>query len=155
MTLSLPLPLLLAPRATRRPRPDDPVARALQRAADDPEWLRFAVVGGGETGVALAAWLAKRANRALGRHTATISLVEAAPRILPYAGERLQRRTTYRLAGLGVDIWQRAMVVAADDEGLDIQAPSGVPVRLPARTVLWATGLKNLSDTAPRTGVTI
>lgn len=155
MTLSLPLPLLLAPRSTRRPRRDDPVQRALAQAADDPAWLRFAVVGGGETGVALAAWLAKRANRTLGRQTATISLVEAAPRILPYAAERMQRRATHRLAGLGVDIWQRAMVVGADDEGLDIQAPSGVAVRLPARTVIWATGLKNLSNTTPRTGVTI
>src|SRR5262245_47878514 len=113
---------------TRRPRPDDPVRRAIEQANDDPAWRRFAVVGGGETGVALATWLARRANRALGRGATTISLVEAAPRILPYASERMQRRTTYRLAGLGVDIWQRAMVVGADDEGLDIRAPSGVPV---------------------------
>ena len=138
---------------------DDPLRRAIEQAADDPAWLRFAVVGGGRTGVALAATLARRANRMLGRRAVTISLVEAAPRILPYAPERTQRRATYRLAGLGVDIWQRALVVGVDEEGLDISAPSGVPVRLPARTVLWATGgvapLKELASIAPANRVTI
>jgi NADH dehydrogenase len=137
-----------------------PVLRAIGLAdlAPDPverdAWLRFAVVGGGETGVAMAAQLATLVNNRLGRGAATISLVEAGPRILPRRSHARARRAARRLAERGVDIWQRALVVGSDQEGLDIRAPGGVPVRLPARTVLWA--LKDLSNT-PRTteGVTI
>jgi hypothetical protein len=120
-----------------------PVLRAIGLAdlASDPDerdaWLRFAVVNGH-----------------LGPGAARISLVEGGPRILPRRSQIRARRAARRLAERGVDIWQRALVVGADEEGLDIRAPGGVPVRLPARTVLWA--LKDLSN-APRTteGVTI
>lgn len=153
-------PTLLQPIATR-----DDARSQLLRAFElaelegDPAWLRFAVVGGGETGVGLAGRLAALANRTLGRGEATISLVEAAPRILPYFPERRQRRAVHKLAKLGVDIWLRAMVVGGDSKGLDILSPGGVPVRLPAATVLWACScpapLKDLSNTPPTTRVTI
>jgi NADH:ubiquinone reductase (H+-translocating) len=137
-----------------------PVLRAIGLAdlASDPDerdaWLRFAVVGGGATGVALATQLAAFIDERLGPRAATISLVEGGPRILPRRSQARARRAARRLAERGVHIWQRALVVGADEEGLDIRAPGGVPVRLPARTVLWA--LKDLSST-PRTteGVTI
>ena len=35
----------------------------------------------------------------------------------------------------GVDVWIRARVVGADDEGLEIDGG----LRMPARTVMWAT----------------
>jgi NADH dehydrogenase FAD-containing subunit len=132
-----------------------PVLRAIALAelTSDADWLRFAVVGGGERGVALAAQLATLVNRRVAGGAATISLVEGGPRILPRRSQARARRTARRLAERGVDIWQRAYVVAADDEGLDIRAPGGVPVRLPARTVLWA--LTDLSSTPRRTPVTI
>lgn len=131
-----------------------------ERALDPAEraaWLRFAVVGGGERGVALARRLAAFANQTPRRPEVTISLVEGGPRILPEHPLPRARRAASQLAKLGVDVWHRAVVVGADDEGLDIRAPRGEPVRLPARTVLWATAapLKDLSSTRRTTRVTI
>ena len=56
--------------------------------------------------------------------------------------EPVQRRAASDLAELGVDVWQRARVVDVDDDGIDVLSASGALVRAPARTVLWATGVK-------------
>jgi NADH dehydrogenase len=117
--------------------------------ADRAAWLRFAVVGGGPTGIELAGQIAALAQRtlrtdyrAIDTTRATISLVEGGPRVLAEFEEPIQRRAASDLAGLGVDVWQRARVVDVDDEGLDILSASGALVRAPARTILWATGVK-------------
>jgi NADH dehydrogenase len=117
--------------------------------ADRAAWLRFAVVGGGPTGIELAGQIAALAQRtlrtdyrAIDTTRATISLVEGGPRVLAEFDDGIQRRATSDLAALGVDVWQRARVVDVDDEGLDILSASGALVRAPARTILWATGVK-------------
>jgi NADH dehydrogenase len=130
------------------------ILRAFELAelATDPAeraaWLRFAVVGAGPTGIELAGQVAALAQRtlrtdyrAIDTTRATISLVEGGPRVLPEFDEPIQRRAASDLAALGVDVWQRARVVDADDEGLDILSASGALVRAPARTILWATGV--------------
>jgi NADH dehydrogenase len=125
------------------------VLRAFELAelATDPAeraaWLRFAVVGGGPTGVELAGQIAALAQHTLhaGRR-ATISLVESGARVLTEFPEAVQRRATGDLAELGVDVWLRAHVVDADDEGVDILSASGALLRAPARTVLWANGVR-------------
>jgi NADH:ubiquinone reductase (H+-translocating) len=115
-------------------------------AADPAEraaWLRFAVVGGGPTGIELAGQIAELARRELpSDHRAAISLVEGGPRVLTEFPEAVQRRATGVLAELGVDVWLRAHVVDADDEGVDILSASGALLRAPARTVLWADGVR-------------
>src|SRR5918999_2265707 len=123
------------------------VLRAFELAelATDPAeraaWLRFAVVGGGPTGIELAGQIATLA-RTIDAGRATISLVEAGPRVLAGFPEAVQRRATGELAELGVDVWHRARVVDADDEGIDILSASGALLRAPARTILWADGVR-------------
>jgi NADH:quinone reductase (non-electrogenic) len=130
------------------------VLRAFELAelATDPAeraaWLRFAVVGGGPTGIELAGQIADLARRTLrpdyrriDTRDARISLVEGGPRVLAEFPEPLQRRAARDLAELGVDVWHRARVVDTDDEGLDVLSVSGALVRVPARTVLWAAGV--------------
>ena len=95
--------------------------------ADRAAWLRFAVIGGGPTGIELAGQIAALAQRtlrtdyrAIDTTRATVSLVEGGPRVLAEFDDPIQRRATSDLAELGVDVWQRARVVDVDDEGLDI-----------------------------------
>jgi NADH:ubiquinone reductase (H+-translocating) len=125
------------------------LAELAQDPADRAAWLRFAVVGGGPTGIELAGQIAALAQstlpsdyRSIDTRDARVSLVEGGPRILSEFPEPIQRRAASDLAALGVDVWQRARVVDVDDEGLDILSASGALVRAPARTVLWATGVK-------------
>jgi NADH dehydrogenase len=131
------------------------VLRAFELAeiASDPAereaWLRFAVIGGGPTGIELAGQIAALAQRtlrsdyrAIDTRKAAISLIEGGPRVLNEFGDPVQRRAARDLAELGVDVWQRARVVDVDDEGVDILSASGALVRAPARTILWATGVK-------------
>jgi NADH:ubiquinone reductase (H+-translocating) len=126
------------------------VLRAFEQAelATDPHeraaWLRFAVVGGGATGIELAGQIAALAQRALPRdyraidtRQARISLLEAGPRVLPEFPEPLRLRAARQVAELGVDVWLRAGVVGADDEGVELAAG----IRVPARTVIWASGV--------------
>jgi NADH dehydrogenase len=131
------------------------VLRAFELAelASDPAeqaaWLRFAVVGGGPTGIELAGQIAALAQRtlrsdyrAIDTRRATVSLIEGGPRVLGEFDEPIRRRAASDLAELGVDVWQRARVVDVDDDGIDILSASGALVRAPACTVLWATGVK-------------
>ena len=103
------------------------VMRALKLADEtgDVAWLRFAVVGGGQAGIELAGEVADL----VGARRARISL------LLPDALEPERRSALRDLVERGVDIWVRAPVVDADDEGLEI----GGALRLPARTVMWTT----------------
>ena len=117
-------------------------------ATDEQEraaWLRFAIVGGGPTGIELAGQIAALAQRTLAHdyraidtRAARISLLEAGPRVLPGFPEPLRLRAAADLAELGVDVWLRAWVVAVDDEGVDL----AVGARIPARTVIWAAGVR-------------
>ena len=136
--------------ARRRTDVRSRVLRAFELAelATDPQeraaWLRFAVVGGGPTGIELAGQIAALAQRtlphdyrAVDTREARISLLEAGPRVLPEFPEPLRLRAARELAELGVDVWLRARVVGVDDEGVDLAAG----LRVPARTVIWAAGV--------------
>src|ERR671911_161990 len=103
------------------------VMRALKLADEtgDAAWLRFAVVGGGQAGIELAGEIADL----VGARRARISL------LLPDVLESDRRSAVRDLVERGVDVWVRAPVVDADDEGVEI----GGGLRLPARTVMWAT----------------
>jgi NADH dehydrogenase len=125
------------------------LAESATDPAEQAAWLRFAVVGGGPTGIELAGQIAALAQRtlradyrAIDTRKATISLIEGGPRVLGEFTEPIQRRAAGDLAELGVDVWQRARVVDIDDEGVEILSASGALVRAPARTTLWAAGVK-------------
>lgn len=112
---------------------------ALQRAL-----LTFVVVGGGPTGVELASAIAELARRSMVadfRHisaaTARIILVEAQQRILPSFAAPLASHAEAQLRRLGVEVRTHAPVQRVDADSLLIDG-----VCLPARTILWAAGVR-------------
>jgi NADH dehydrogenase len=130
------------------------ILRAFELAelADDPAeraaWLRFAVVGGGPTGIELAGQIAELSRGALRSDyrridtaTAAISLLEAGPVLLPTWPEELSERAQKDLGELGVDVRTRRTAVGVDDQGVDVVDAAGEQYRVPARTVLWAAGV--------------
>ena len=111
-----------------------------------PGQLHVAIVGGGATGVELAAELHK-SMRELASYNLDhidfdkhikIDLIEAAPRILPALPESLATATAEALRKLAVNIrtGTRVMAVRAGEVVLD----SGEVV--PAELIVWAAGIK-------------
>jgi NADH dehydrogenase len=106
-------------------------------------WLTFVIVGGGPTGVELAAAIAELSRRALVddfRHIdpsqARIILVEAAPRLLNAFPESLADDAERDLKRLGVEVRTGQAVQQVDDEGVVIASE-----RIAVRTTLWAAGV--------------
>ena len=111
-----------------------------------PEQLKVAIIGAGATGVELAAELhhttrevvAYGLNRVDPDKDIKLSIIEAAPRVLPALPERLSRATEHLLDRLGVEVNTNARV----EEVL----PAGVRLSdgriLPAELVVWAAGIK-------------
>jgi NADH dehydrogenase len=118
----------------------------------DPEkrhaYLHFVIVGGGPTGVELAGALGEIANDTL-RHDfrqinpaeARIFLVEGEDRMLPPFPRDLSSKAEKQLVALGVKPLTGAMVTNIDEEGVTVMA-GGKEEHIPARTVLWAAGVK-------------
>jgi NADH dehydrogenase len=120
------------------------MAELTDDAAERAAWLRFAIVGGGPTGVELAGQIAGLARRTLRRDYrsidtagATVELLEVAPRLLPDFPESLGRRAARDLARLGVDVRLGAAAAALDAGGLELADGT----RVEARTVMWAAGV--------------
>jgi NADH dehydrogenase len=105
--------------------------------------LRFVIVGGGATGVELAGTIAELAHRTLAAdfrnidpRSATILLVEAGPRLLPFLSEASSDYARRALARLGVEVRLGSPVTAVDAQGVTIGAD-----HLAAATVIWAAGV--------------
>jgi NADH dehydrogenase len=111
-----------------------------------PAALHIVVIGAGATGVELSAELHKvvRELVAYGLHRIDperdirLTIVEAAPRILPALPERLSRATQKLLDGLGVEVLTNERVMEVGAEG--IRTASGRFV--PAALVVWAAGVQ-------------
>jgi len=111
-----------------------------------PEQLKVAIIGAGATGVELAAELHRTTREmvayGLDRVDADkdirVSVIEAAPRVLPALPERLSQTTESLLAKLGVQVHTNAKVAEV--------LPGGVKLAdgrlLPAEQVVWAAGVK-------------
>jgi NADH:quinone reductase (non-electrogenic) len=106
------------------------------------EYLTFAVVGGGPTGVELSGALPFIAKKALApdfrridtRRTRVV-LIEAGPRVLPTFPEDLAAHATQDLKDLGVEVRVNSSVTGVGPDGVSI---GGEKIR--ARTVFWAAG---------------
>jgi NADH:ubiquinone reductase (H+-translocating) len=120
--------------------------------ADDPAeraaYLTFVVVGAGPTGVELVGQLAELAHQVLPREFRSVSttearilLVEAAPAVLGAFHPKLQRYTRRRLEKMGVEVRLNAAAVAMDHDSITVQHPGGEE-RIPARTKIWAAGVR-------------
>ena len=108
------------------------------------QWLTFAVVGGGPTGVELAGAVGEMSRFTLARDfrridpkLARIVLIEAGPRILPSFSEASASRAVRDLESLGVQVWTGGAVTKIDATGIEIGDE-----RLAASTVLWAAGVR-------------
>lgn len=122
--------------------------------------LTFAVIGGGPTGVELAGIIAELAHRTLVKEfrvidtrSARILLIEAGPRILPAFTPDLSDYGREALGRLGVEVSTGRPVTDITAEGVSIGDEF-----VPAKTVLWAAGVKAsraaewLGATADRAG---
>ena len=112
-------------------------------------WLTFVIVGGGPTGVELAGALGEIANdtlkddfRAIRPEEARIILLDASDRILSTYPKDLSASAEKQLIQLGVRTRTGVTVTAVDESGVVFRDASGIEERLPARTILWAAGVK-------------
>jgi NADH dehydrogenase len=121
------------------------VSRTLSQDANADAVVRVDIVGGGATGVELAAELYNSA--AALRHYGlevfdesrlTVTLIEAGPRILPALPEDLAKAAHQELEALGVRIVTGEQVVEATAEGMITK--SGELIKADLR--VWAAGVK-------------
>jgi len=107
--------------------------------------VKVVIVGGGATGVELAAELYSAAD-ALGyyglevfdRQRLQVTLLEAGPRILPLLPEKLAAAAHSELENLGVQVRPGTQVVAATPEAIHVKDGSIIP----ADIRVWAAGVK-------------
>jgi NADH dehydrogenase len=116
--------------------------------ADACPWLTFVIVGAGPTGLELAGALAEIARETLRRDfrairpaDARIVLLDGSPRVLPTYPPDLSAKAERALSRLGVQVRTGVRVVEVDGDGVTLEAP-GRTERLPAKTVLWAGGVR-------------
>jgi NADH dehydrogenase len=110
--------------------------------------LTFVVVGAGPTGVEMAGQIGelarhtlRRGFRAIDPCQARIVLVESGDRVLSTFPRALSAKAQRALAQLGVTTMLRTAVVGLDPEGVTLQR-DGESEYLPARTVIWAAGVR-------------
>ncbi len=103
----------------------------------------YVVIGGGPTGVELAAGLGTYLERlcryhGIRRSRTTIRLIEAAPRVLPRSHPKLSARVMRRLERLGVEVQADTKVEEATAEQV---IAGGRPIQ--SHTVIWTSGVTN------------
>src|SRR5215470_17441385 len=119
----------------------------LAEAEEDPsrhrDLLTFVLVGGGPTGVEMAAALAifvrntlKSDFRRIDPASARIVLVDMASRVLPPYSESLSKAAKQRLEKLGVEVRLGHSVDLIDAEGVVIAGE-----RIASKTVIWTAGV--------------
>jgi NADH:ubiquinone reductase (H+-translocating) len=125
------------------------MAEITEDVAARAEWLTFAVVGAGATGVEMAGQISELSRRTL-RHDfrgidtrkTRIVLVDARGDVLGAFGARLSAAAAAQLHEIGVEVWLNEKVVSVDERGLIVEDHSAVRSRIPARTIVWAAGVK-------------
>jgi len=111
-----------------------------------PGQLHVAIIGAGATGTELSAELHHAArglvdfglDKINAEKDFKITLIEAAPRILPALPERLSIATTNVLKDIGVDVRVGSPVTNVSDEGVTLANGDFIPSEL----VVWAAGVK-------------
>ena len=113
------------------------------------EWMTFAVVGAGATGVEMAGQISELAHRTLVKdyrridtRQTRIVLVDALDDVLGTFGTKLSAGAAKQLKRLGVEVWLAEKVVDVDERGLTVEDKSGARTRIPARTIVWAAGVQ-------------
>lgn len=148
----------------------DRILRALEIAAttDDPqtrrEWLTFVIVGAGPTGVELAGQIAVLARSTLADQFTTLDpgdvdivVADAGDVVLAPFHPRLQAHTRHSLEALGVRLLlghqaedvdaggvtlRRVGHAPGRQEGAEAGSDGAARIRVTARTVIWAAGVR-------------
>jgi NADH:ubiquinone reductase (H+-translocating) len=111
------------------------------------EWLTFAVVGAGPTGVEMAGQIGEIAGgvrndfHQIDPRSAKILLIEAADRVLGEFPPSLSAKAARSLERLGVTVRIDATVVDLDHDAVTVKPTDGEPERIPSKTVVWAAGV--------------
>lgn len=117
--------------------------RMLQSVAQEQD-LSIAIVGGGATGVELAAELVQLTQiaEAYGAPTLAsrigITLIESGPRLLPAFPDDISQATKARLESIGIKVLTSSKVSAATAEGFELGDGGTVAASLK----VWAAGVK-------------
>lgn len=121
------------------------VSRAMSADALSDARVKVAIVGGGATGVELAAELYNAAGalryyglEVFDESKLDITLIEAGPRILPALPEDLANAAKHELEELGVKVREGMMVTEAVPRCLKTKDGGGVEADL----LVWAAGVK-------------
>jgi NADH dehydrogenase len=108
------------------------------------QWLTFAVIGAGPTGVEMAGALSEIARTTLTRDfrnfdpkDARVVLIEGTDKVLAAFPEGLRASAKKQLESIGVEIRLNTRVTGIDEFGVDLGDD-----RVDARTVVWAAGVK-------------
>lgn len=124
------------------------MAETLPDAEQRREWLTFAVVGAGPTGVELAGQIRELAMRTIEREfrvidpaEARVMLFDGGDAVLSSFGPALSGKAQRTLAGLGVETVLGVRVTDIDEAGLVTTASDGTTTRYDMRTVLWTAGV--------------
>ena len=129
------------------------VLKAFEQAERYPEqreqWLTFAVIGAGPTGVEMAGTMAEIAHhtlhdefRRIDSRQARVVLIEGADRVLGAFPPELSQRAKEQLEKLRVEVHTGCRVTHIDEHGVTAQVQGqSEPYVLPARTVVWAAGV--------------
>jgi NADH:ubiquinone reductase (H+-translocating) len=113
-----------------------------KRAHSEDEAIDIAIIGGGATGVELAAELRRmehtlREFRLLS-HTMRISLLERGDRVLPALPERVSEATRATLEDMGVTVRLSTAVTRVASDSVEVDGGASIP----ADITIWAAGIK-------------
>ncbi|MEO1488809.1 MAG: FAD-dependent oxidoreductase, partial [Pseudomonadota bacterium] len=121
------------------------VSRALMMDKEAEDRVRVAIVGGGATGVELAAELYNAAGalrhyglEVFDESRLEVTLLEAGQRILPALPERLSNSATQELQHLGVEVRTDTQVIRAQSGRLLTRCENVIKADL----MVWAAGVK-------------
>lgn len=127
------------------------VSRTWQADPQTDAHVDVAIVGGGATGVELAAELCSAADglkhyglEAFDDNRIRVTLVEAGPRILPALPEKLAEAAHKELEALGIRVLTGTAVTEVTADGLTL----GSGELIPAELRVWAAGVKAADDLA-------
>lgn len=120
----------------------------MKERVGDSDPMRIAIVGGGATGVELAAELAEASKKLafygheqIKKTPIEISILNAAPALLPGLPDRVASAAQSILEGRGVAIKNNAKVKAVLDGSIDYEDADG-PKSAPCDIAVWAAGVK-------------
>lgn len=112
-------------------------------------YLKLAIVGGGATGVELAAELYHVADLLkmygmpdMSAKRLKIDLIEAGPRILPALPERIAGTAKRELIKLGVSVHENVRVTSATEQGFIANTNGEEGKLIEADLMVWAAGVK-------------